>query len=88
MADSEEMNLGCLESILGHCFGCKRPFLAKKKLDCIEADGEKHYQYLTASGNKAYSKLVDLVYGLQNIGVIDDADEIIEQLDALVSEEC
>ena len=38
--------------------------------------------------NKAYSKLVDLVYGLQNIGVIDDADEIIEQLDALVSEEC
>lgn len=76
-----------LEEILKMCFGCKKPFLKKKQIDYIESDGEKHFRFLTVAGSKAYGDLVDVVYGLEMIGVISDANEIVEQLDDIVSSE-
>lgn len=76
-----------LEDILRR-FGCEKPFLKNRQLDYIENDGTRHYRSLTASGNDAYNLLTDVIYGLQNIDVIDNADEIIEQLDDIVSEGC
>ena len=76
-----------LEEILRRYFGSEKPFLKKKQVDYIDDDGEKHYRHLTVSGNDAYNCLVDVLYGLQNIGIIDNANEAIERLDALVSEE-
>lgn len=76
-----------LEEILRRYFGSEKPFLKKKQVDYIDDDGEKHYRHLTVSDNDAYNCLVDVLYGLQNIGIIDNANEAIERLDALVSEE-
>jgi len=60
-----------LEDILQICFGCKKPF---------DKSGNQ-----TVTGVKAYEKLIATVYGLENIGVIDSAHNIIKQLDEIVS---
>lgn len=78
---------GTLEEILQMCFDCKKPFLKQKQVDTIDYDGEKHYRHLTVPGNVAYSRLTDAIYGLELIGVIDNANDIIEELDDIVSSE-
>lgn len=75
-----------LEDILKR-FGCEKPFLKNRQVDNIDYDGTRHYRYLTESGNKAYNLLTDVIYGLQNIGVIDNANDIIDELDSIVSSE-
>ena len=60
-----------LEDILVECFDCKKPFNKKGKL--------------TVSGVKAYEKLIDTVSGLEYVGVITSANNVIKQLDEIVS---
>lgn len=74
-----------LESVLRDNFGCKKPLLKRRKVDCVWSDGSKSYTKLTVSGSKAYGKLVDTLYALDVMGVIDDANEVIESLDEIVS---
>lgn len=62
-----------LEDILQICFGCKKPF---------DKNGNQ-----TVAGVKAYEKLIATIYGLENIGVIDSAYNVIKQLDEIVSSE-
>ena len=62
-----------LEDILQICFNCKKPF---------DKSGNQ-----TVAGVKAYEKLIATVYGLENIGVIDSAHNVIKQLDKIVSSE-
>lgn len=75
----------CLESILQLNFGCKKPFLKRKRLTGVWHDGQKDYTDMTVKGSEAYSKLVDTLYGLETIGVIDNANDIIERLDEIAS---
>lgn len=74
-----------LEDILSKCFGCKKPFLKKPKVVRVFKDGEKQYEYFTKAGGKAYEKLIDTVYGLKDLGVIDDDISIVTILDSIVS---
>mgnify|MGYP004544866583 FL=1 len=62
-----------LEDILQICFGCKKPF---------NKNGDQ-----TSTGVKAYEKLIAAIYGLENIGVIDSAHNVIKQLDVIASGE-
>ena len=74
----------CLEDILKNCFGCKKPFLKRKKLTGTWWDGQKVYTTLSDKGSEAYEKLVEAIYGLEAIGAITcDAQEIIEELDQI-----
>ena len=76
---------GDLESILRNGFGCKKPFLKKPKLLKVDSDGEKTYEYFTKKGADAFDKLTDVVYGLEEIGVIENAHDIVETLDEIVT---
>lgn len=60
-----------LKDILQICFGCKKPF---------DKSGNQ-----TVAGVKAYEKLIATIYGLENMGVIDSAHNVIKQLDEIVS---
>lgn len=60
-----------LEDILQVCFDCKKPF---------DKNGNQ-----TVTGVKAYEKLITAIYGLENIGIINDANNIIKQLDEIAS---
>ena len=62
-----------LEDVLQICFGCKKPF---------NKSGNQ-----TVAGVKAYEKLIATIYGLENIGVIDSAHNVIKQLDEIASSE-
>lgn len=79
-----------LEEFLRKHLGCKKPFLKKRRLIGEWSDGEKRYEYMTAAGNRAYGKLVDMLYDLAEMDVgiegkvIEDA---IETLDSIVSGE-
>lgn len=77
-------SLRSLHDILKHCFGCEEPFLKKRELDYVESDGTEHYNCMTESGIEAYNKLISLLYGLENMGVIDYANDIIGSLDSIV----
>jgi len=61
-----------LEEILQEHFGCKKPFKKNEKL--------------SASGWDAYGKLTKLIYDLGALGVIEDANEVVESLDYIVEE--
>ena len=61
-----------LEEILQKHFNCKRPFNENEKL--------------SASGWSAYGKLTKLIYDLGALGVIEDANEVVESLDYIVEE--
>lgn len=54
-----------LESILRKHFGCKRPFL-KNPLKYTTGGIENEW-YFTVSGEKAYEKLVSLIYDLDSL---------------------
>lgn len=75
----------CLESILQKNFGCKKPLLKNRKVSTVRADGSKTYTQLTAKGSEAYNRLIDTLYALEEMGVIDDANDIIESLDEIAS---
>lgn len=60
-----------LETILQN-FGYKKVF---------KKDGT-----LSVDGNKAYGNLIEIIYNLQSIGVISNADKIIDKLDKVLSE--
>ena len=74
-----------LESILQECFGCKKPFLKRKRTVGVWHDGTTDYETLTVKGAEAYEKLASALYGLEKIGVIDDANMVIETLDSIAS---
>ena len=76
-----------LEEILQKYFGSKRPFRRKPIITGRYSDGTPAIDYLTKSGNKAYDKLIGLIYALRELGVIADGEEhnIIETLDSIVS---
>ena len=60
-----------LETILQN-FGYKKVF---------KKDGT-----LSVDGNKAYGNLIEIIYNLQSIGVISNANKIIDKLDKELSE--
>ena len=60
-----------LETILQN-FGYKKVF---------KKDGT-----LSVDGNKAYGNLIEIIYNLQFIGVISNANEIIDKLDKVLCE--
>ena len=60
-----------LETILQN-FGYKKVF---------KKDGT-----LSVDGNKAYGNLIEIIYNLQFIGVISNANEIIDKLDKILDE--
>lgn len=61
-----------LEEILQKYFNCKRPFNKNEKL--------------SESGWSAYGKLTKLVYDLGALGVIEDANDVVESLDHITGE--
>ena len=70
-----------LETILKKHFGCKSPFLKNP----IVVDQGKHYRYISRNGDKAYAKLVELIYDLEKLlPDLIDSNEIVEQLDQIV----
>ena len=75
----------CLESILQKNFGCKKPLLKRRRVTTVWGDGSKTYTALTTKGSEAYNRLIDTLYALEEIGVIDDANNIIESLDEIAS---
>ena len=68
-----KQTVGTLEEILQVCFGCNQPF--------------NLYGEQTVSGIEAYEKLITVIYGLENIGVISNAHNIIKQLDEIANNE-
>lgn len=75
----------CLESILQKNFGCKKPLLKRRRVTSVWGDGSKSYTELTVKGSEAYNRLIDTLYALEEIGAIDDANDIIETLDEIAS---
>jgi len=75
-----------LDEILKEYFGCNKPFLKNPTIECIDYDGEKHYNYFTKTGSRAYSQLIGLIYDLESLGVLHGANGIIEKLDEIVRE--
>jgi len=73
-----------VEEILQKHFGCKKPFLKKPKPYTDDECGTRH-EYMTRHGSRSYSKLVELIYDLETLGVGIDANHIIETLDNIVS---
>lgn len=74
-----------LETILRDDFGCKRPLYKNPKVKKGNGYFYDEYEYLTVSGSKAYTKLVQVVYHLEELlGSLVDANTIIEELDSIV----
>ena len=79
-----------LEGILEQ-LGSKHPL--RKNPICI-ADDEKYgdgytkYDCLTKSGWKAYDKLIDIIYHLNRMDVLDNdvTERAVEELDSIVSQ--
>ena len=55
-----------LETILKKHFGCKSPFL-KNPIVVDQGIEWKHYRYISRNGDKAYAKLVELIYDLEKL---------------------
>ncbi len=73
-----------LEAILKKHFGCKSPFL-KNPVAVDQGIEWKHYRYISRNGDKAYAKLVELIYDLEKLlPDLIDSNEIVEQLDQIV----
>ena len=62
--------------------GAKKVFLQQPKLK----KGE--YIVLATEGQKAYDKLMYLLYGLENLGVLKNVNDIIDKLDEIILDEC
>ena len=69
-----------LEKILRENFGCNHPFL-KNPVRKSNYD-EYGYQYLTRAGDRAYGRLISLIYALNELCPdCIDTQELIEQMD-------
>lgn len=79
------MSLG---DILTKHFGCKRPFYKRPKVvDQIDKETYIH-RYITQTGDRAYGKLVALIYDLgELLPDTVDAESIIEELDHIADGE-
>ena len=75
----EETNT--LEDVM-RLIGCNKPFLKNPKENVI--DGETEYEYFTSNGAKTYDNLVEIIYTLGNMGVIDDSQDVVERMDEIV----
>ena len=77
-----------LEKILQIYFGCKKPFLKRRKLTGYNSDGLPDYDYFTHAGVKAYEKLVCLVGDVGSlVEAGHDAEHWVEVLDQIVKED-
>ena len=73
-----------LETILKKHFCCKSPCL-KNPIVVDQGTDWKHYRYISRNGDKAYAKLVELIYDLEKLlPDLIDSNEIVEQLDQIV----
>ncbi len=70
--------MNTLEDIL-QVLGSKKPFLAE-----CEIDTEGHKQPFTKSGSKAYSKLTEILYCIENI-TGTNMNNVIEELDSIAT---
>ena len=59
--------------------GGKKVFLQKPKLK------KDKYIVVATDGQKAYDKLMYLLYGLENLGALKNANEIIDKLDEIIA---
>lgn len=77
-----------LAGILRRYFGCEKPFRVRPKVvGYNEGDPSSPiYERMTKGGVEAYKKLTELLYALENLGALDDANEVIETLDAIVND--
>ena len=73
-----------LEELLAKYFGCKKPFLVKPKKSTDEY-GE-HFQPFTAAGARAYETLVELIYDLDELGVINGSGKAVMLLDEMLND--
>ena len=77
-----------LGDILRKHFHCKHPFYNKPKKfkDC---DYVTSYEYLTNSGNKAYGKLIEVLYDIRQLlpEYGDTIEDIVEDLDFIADGE-
>ena len=80
-----------LEGIL-KTLGSKHPL--RNKPICVAnddkyGDGYTKYNTLTKSGWQAYNKLLDIIYQLNRIDVLDDdtTERAVEELDQIISQE-
>lgn len=69
-----------LEDVL-QALGSDKPFLDSP----IEVDVDGYTEYLTESGSKAYSKLIDIVYALGGL-IGEDFNSVVETLDDIVDD--
>ena len=80
-----------LEDILQKYFGCKKPFLKKKRICGYYIGNDTRvpdYEYLTRAGGKAYGKLTSLLYDLEKmLGADFDTNRWIALLDEIVDME-
>ncbi len=74
-----------LEGIL-KCLGSGKPFRKTPVVVEKEPDGNDIVSNVTKSGWKAYGKLTDVVYAFERMGLIEDANDIIEELDEIITE--
>ena len=76
-----------LEEVLSEFFGCKKLFLKKRKI-CGYLLGEPCYEYITKNGGRAYGRLTDLLYSLEELlGGDFEADRWIDELDYIMRNE-
>ena len=76
------MKTNTLEDVM-RLMGCNKPFLKNPKENVI--DGETEYEYFTSNGAKTYDNLVEIIYTLGNMGVIDDSQDVVERMDEIVN---
>ncbi len=69
-----------LEDILRIYFGCKNPFSAKQKI-CFEDGIGQHF---AKKGYESYCKLITLLYDLQKLNILCDAERSEFELDRIV----
>lgn len=77
-----------LAGILHRYFGCEKPFRVRPKVVGYhdEDPSSPIYEYMTKDGNEAYAKLTELLYALEKLGALEDANEVVETLDGIVSD--
>ena len=74
-----------LEQILQNYFNCNKPFLKTPKRIPANEYRNEHNEYLTTTGNNAYEKLIGLVYDLGELIDGFNAEDVVEQLDDIVT---
>lgn len=81
--DMWEDTFPTLENILQNHFGLKGNMFLKRPKAYGTFCGETQYQYMTDKAIKSYSKLIKLIYSLNELVEIENLNEIIDKLDDL-----